>query len=54
MNADGLVPTSRGEKGLRRLPGRANPNQRFEDLFHRAKTARLPFDKECWLNIAFF
>lgn len=51
---EGLIPTSRGEKGLLRLPGRANPNQRFEDLFHRAKTARLPFDKECWLNIAFF
>ena len=32
----------------------ANPNTRFEELFHKAKTARLPFDKECWLNIAFF
>lgn len=52
--ADGLIPAGLGERGLLRLPGRANPNQRFEDLLHRAKTARLPFDKECWLNIAFF
>ena len=53
MNDDGLVRGG-GEKGLLRMPMRANPNQRFEDLFHRAKVARLPFDKECWLNIAFF
>lgn len=54
MIGDGLIPASRGEKGLIRLPGRSNPNQRYEELFHRAKEARLPFDKECWLNIAFF
>lgn len=49
----GLVAPSE-EKRLKILGGRANPNQRYEDLLHRAKTARLPFDKECWLNIAFF
>ena len=51
----GLVSTFGGERNLRLgARGRSNPNQAFEDLFHRAKTARLPFDKECWLNIAFF
>lgn len=36
------------------MPGRANPNQKFEDLLYKAKVARLPFDKECWLNVAFY
>ncbi|MGZ6570462.1 MAG: portal protein [Solirubrobacteraceae bacterium] len=54
MIGDGLVSPNRTEAGLKRLAGRSNPNQRFEDLLHRAKTARLPYDKECWLNIAFF
>lgn len=54
MIGDGLVSPDRTEAGLKRIFAGANPNQRFEDLLHRAKTARLPFDKECWMNIAFF
>src|SRR5690348_9673808 len=33
---------------------RGNPNQKWEELLHRAKVARLPFDRECWLNAAFY
>lgn len=31
-----------------------NQNQAFDALFQQAKRARLPFDKDVWLNIAFF
>lgn len=49
-----LLPSDQSERGLKRLVGKSNPNQRFENLLHRAKVSRLPFDKETWLNIAFF
>jgi hypothetical protein len=31
-----------------------NPNEKYQQLFEIAKRARLPFDKECWLNTAFY
>src|ERR1700743_1435412 len=31
-----------------------NPNAQYERLFQAAKKARLPYDKEAWLNIAFY
>ena len=36
------------------LLSRANPNESFQQLFEAAKRARLPYDKETWLNIAFY
>lgn len=36
------------------LPGRNNPTQKFEDLLHVARLARQPFDRETWMNLAFF
>ncbi|MGZ6852648.1 MAG: portal protein [Mycobacteriaceae bacterium] len=33
---------------------RKNPNQAFEALRHAAAQARLPFDREAWLNLAFY
>ena len=54
MAQDGLVPST--DEGKLKLPfgKQKNPNARFEQFFHRAKTARLPFDKELWLNVMFF
>jgi hypothetical protein len=37
--------------GLRLKP---NPNARYQELFERARRARLPYDKELWLNAAFY
>jgi hypothetical protein len=34
--------------------GKSDPNQRYQALFESAKRARLPFDKEAWLNVAFY
>lgn len=31
-----------------------NPNQSYQQLFEVAKKARLPYDKETWLNISFY
>src|SRR5438105_4676030 len=31
-----------------------NPNQQYQALFEASKRARLPFDKDTWLNIAFY
>lgn len=36
---------------MRVLP---NPNRKLEDLLTAAKQARLPYDREAWLNISFF
>lgn len=33
---------------------RPNPNASYEKLFQRAKEERLPYDKEAWLNAAFY
>lgn len=33
---------------------RNNPNQEFDKLKHAAVTARLPFEREAWLNLAFY
>lgn len=33
---------------------RKNPHEQDEALFQRAKSARLPYDKETWMNIAFY
>lgn len=42
---------------LDRLRGAASPDvarvMSYQALFHRAKSARLPFDKEHWMNLAF-
>lgn len=34
--------------------GKRNPNQQYQALFEAAKRARLPYDKETWLNVAFY
>jgi hypothetical protein len=36
--------------GLRR----PSPNRDYDELLNAAKTARLPFDREAWLNLAFY
>jgi hypothetical protein len=36
------------------LLGKRNPNEDYQRLFEAAKRARLPFDKETWLNVAFY
>lgn len=33
--------------------GRGNPNEKLEQLKHAAAQARLPFERETWLNVAF-
>jgi hypothetical protein len=33
---------------------RTNPNLEFEKLRYAAAQARLPFDREAWLNLAFY
>ena len=33
---------------------RPNPNATYEKLFQVAKEARLPYDREAWLNVAFY
>lgn len=35
------------------MPVKPNPNRKYEDLFIAAKKARLPFEREAWLNVAF-
>lgn len=35
------------------FPGR-NPNKAWEQMLHAAKQARLPYDRDMWLNTAFF
>lgn len=34
--------------------GRRNPNETYQQLFEAAKRARMPYDKETWLNLAFY
>jgi hypothetical protein len=34
--------------------GKKNPNESFQGLFDMAKRARLPYDKEAWLNFMFY
>lgn len=48
----GDVTTGRGTRFGRW--GRRNPNEQYQALFEAAKRARLPYDKETWLNIAFY
>jgi hypothetical protein len=36
------------------LLAKPNPNLEYQNLFETAKKARLPYDKECWLNVAFY
>lgn len=36
------------------LLSKSNPNQRYQQLFDLAKRARLPYDKEAWLNVSFY
>jgi hypothetical protein len=31
-----------------------NPNQKLDQLLHAAKQARLPFERDAWLNLAFY
>src|SRR5689334_12069986 len=31
-----------------------NPNQKLDQLLHAAKQGRLPYERDAWLNLAFF
>jgi hypothetical protein len=46
-----MNPLQRAQQALR---DKKNPNLQYEQLKHAASQARLPYDKDGWLNLAFY